>query len=445
MPAASAASPGAVNEINNLLLRAWKDVQLNSAVWQILTILLALGLAWWVSRTLTKRAKEKAKNGTASALFFRRRIGYWAFPIVALLVVFMVRLVFRKSFPTYWLDLAVPLLVSWLFVRVGTSIAHIALRNHPWVIAFEHFFAVLVWCGMALYILGWAPELIETLEDIGFTVNKTEISLWQIIKGLALVCATVITALWGSGLLEQRLNRTDGIDPNVRLVLMRAIKAMLVTAAVLICLPLVGIDLTTLSVFGGALGVGLGFGFQKITASYISGFILLLDRSLTLGSLISVGEYRGIVTTISTRYTVLKGLNGVEAIVPNETLVNSVVINETFTDSKVVVHLPFQVSYKADLDQAMKILLEEGERHERVLMDPAPRPFLMSFDDNGVTLRLSVWIGDPREGTSAVISDINLAVWKRFKTVGIEFPYPQRDIHIVQDPDQPLLPISVNR
>jgi len=193
----------------------------------------------------------------------------------------------------------------------------------------------------------------------------------------------------------------------------------------------VGIDLTALSVFGGALGVGLGFGMQKIAANYVSGFILLLDRSIRMGNLISVGNERGIVSQITTRYTVLKGMTGIESIVPNETLVGSIVQNETFTDPKVRVSVPIQVSYATDLEKAMAIMVEAAQAQPRVMSDPAPGAFLEAFADSGINLQLGFWIRDPAEGTLGIRSAINMQIWRRFKEEGIEIPFPQREVRVL--------------
>jgi len=201
--------------------------------------------------------------------------------------------------------------------------------------------------------------------------------------------------------------------------------------AVLIGLSLVGLDITALSVFGGALGVGLGFGLQKIAANYISGFIILLDRSLRIGDVISVDNHKGQVTKITTRYTVLRGLNGVEVIVPNEVLVGSVVQNDSYSDPKMRVALTVGVSYAADLERAMAILVEVALAQPRVLRDPAPAALVMAFGDSAIELELGFWISDPALGVGGVRSDINLAIWKAFRAEGIEIPFPQRDVRIV--------------
>ena len=420
-------------ELNNLLLRFWRNAQLPNTLWQVAIIAVALGIAWWFSRYVQNRSTVSNSRYEGGFRLSGRRVSFLLFPIVAFCIVLLAWAILRRFQPVNLLSLALPLIGSLALVRVGVSAARIAFRRHAWVVALEKVFAVLVWFVLALHILGWLPEIVEALDDITWVFGKNKITLWQALKALALVCVTVLVAMWLAGLVERRLNYTSGLNGNLRLVLVRVTKAILIVLALVICLPLVGIDLTMLSVFGGALGVGLGLGLQKIAANYVSGFIILLDRSLALGSLISVGDQRGVVTNISTRYTVLKALNGVEAIVPNEILVNSVVINETFSDSRVVIPIRFQVSYRTDLEKAVRVLEEEGRANPRTLLDPAPKGFVVSFDDSGITLQLSIWIGDPQEGSLGVISEINLAVWRRFQSENIEFPFPQREVRILGD------------
>jgi small-conductance mechanosensitive channel len=243
---------------------------------------------------------------------------------------------------------------------------------------------------------------------------------------------TLLVALWLGGLLEARLMSAQGIDGNLRLVFSRLLRALLILVAVLIGLPLVGIDLTTLSVFGGALGVGVGLGLQRIAANYVSGFIILLDRSIRIGNLIDVAGMRGIVSHITTRYTLLRGMTGVEMIVPNEMLVSSVITNETFSDPKVRIATQVQVAYGGDLEHAMAILVEAARAQPRVLADPPPKAFLSAFADSGINLELGFWIADPEEGSLQIKSDIHLAIWKAFRDAGIEIPFPQREVRLLQ-------------
>lgn len=419
------------NEISQILIDLWNDLRRPVMAWQLLTLGGCLVVAYLVQRGVLGWLAARPGGEGAHHRIGRGSLRRVLFPLLALTLVFVASSLLRRLQHVQLLDLAIPLLGSLAVIRLVVYALRQAFGHSSWMAGFERIFSALAWSVVALHILGWLPEVIAGLEAVSFSVGKSKLSLWLLLQGLVSVLATLLVALWVGGIAEQKLMGNSGLDANVRLVLVRVAKALLVLVAVMIALPMVGIDLTTLSVFGGALGVGLGFGLQKIAANYVSGFIILLDRSIRLGNLISVGQDRGVVSQITTRYTVLTGLTGVEAIVPNETLVGSVVLNETFSNSRVLLPLNFQVAYDTDLEQAMGVLQEVANQHPRVLSDPGPKTFLVSFGESGIDLRLSVWIGDPQDGTLAVISEINLAVWRRFRGEGIQIPFPQREVRVL--------------
>ncbi|WP_236778697.1 mechanosensitive ion channel family protein [Azoarcus olearius] len=431
-------------EFARLLQDIWGDLQNPAVLWQIGALVGCLLLGWLIQRRALRRAAA-AQGDEGQAYSAARRFGEHGmkrviFPLSALLLVVMTRAVLVRYHNASLLDLAVPLLASLALIRFVVFTLRQAVGRSSWLGAFERVFASLAWLVVALHIVGWLPEVIEGLESVSVTLGSQKLSLWTLLLGTAMVMLTVLVAMWAGGALERRLAAAAGLDSNVRVVLTRVLRALLLVIAVLIALPMVGINLTTLSVFGGALGVGLGFGLQKIAANYVSGFILLLDRSLRIGNLIRVGNERGVVKEINTRYTVIRAANGVESIVPNETLVASVVQNETFTDSLVSLPLNFQVAYDADVEQAMRILETVAQLQPRVLQTPAPQAFLVDFGDNGINLRLSCWIGDPAAGTLGITSAINIEVWRRFKAEGIGIPFPQREVRLL--PPLPELPLS---
>ena len=220
---------------------------------------------------------------------------------------------------------------------------------------------------------------------------------------------------------------------SLRMAMTKAVRTLLLLLAVLIALPAVGIDLTVLSVFGGALGVGLGIGLQKIASNYISGFIILLDRSVRIGDMVTVDNKFGEVSQIKTRYTLLKAMDGTESIVPNEMLITQTVVNHSLSQPDIRIGVPVQVSYETDLDQARDIMLEVASAHSRVLQGQpgeTPTVLLKSFEDNGIMLELGVWIRDPSEGQQNLRSELNWELWRRFREAGIEMPYPQRVVHL---------------
>ncbi len=420
------------NQIAELLVDLWHDVQQPAIFWQVGVLAVCLFIAWLITRQVKavlrrRRAADPAVAVDAREEGLRRVI----FPLTALVLVVLARAVLANWHHINLLKLAVPLLLAMAVIRLTV---HALKRSFPragWLASFERAFAFGAWGVVALHLSGVLPTVIDGLEQVAFSIGKAKVNLWMLLQGALTVFITVLVALWVAGVIESRLMRTEGLDGNLKLVFTRLSRGLLLVLAVAIGLPLVGIDLTALSVFGGALGVGLGFGMQKIAANYVSGFILLLDRSIRMGNLISVGNERGIVSQITTRYTVLKGMTGIESIVPNETLVGSIVQNETFTDPKVRVAVPIQVSYATDLEKAMAIMIEAAKAQPRVMHDPAPGAFLEAFADSGINLQLGFWIRDPAEGTLGIRSAINMQIWRRFKEEGIEIPFPQREIRML--------------
>lgn len=418
------------SEFGLLLSDLWSDLRDPNVVWQVGVLALCLGLAWLFSYLVQRRRPHADPTATRAAQFGQRGLRRVAFPLSALVLVLMARPLLVQWHHVNLLSLAVPLLLSMAVIRSVFFVLRLSFSG-PWLASFERTFAAFAWGLVALYITGLVPDLIALLESISFTVGKQHLDLWMILQGIATVLATLLLALWVGGTVEGRLMTAPGLDSNLRIVFARLAKAVLIVIAVLIALPVVGLDLTTLSVFGGALGVGLGFGLQKIAANYVSGFIILLDRSIRIGDLISVGQDRGQVSRITTRYTVIRGMTGIEAIVPNEVLVGSVVQNESYTDTKVRLTLPVQVAYGTDLERAMAIMVEATAAQQRILSEPGPKAFVVAFADSGINLELGFWVGDPEEGTLQLRSDINLAIWRAFQSAGIEIPFPQREVRII--------------
>jgi len=421
-----------LDDISNLLGEFWRYLQRPDALWQLGVLSLCLGFANFASYLVRRRAISQRQAWRLGQGGLKRL----TFPLLALVLVLLARELMRHSLNVHLLSLAVPLLGSLAVIRAVFYVLRHSFGNSGWLASFERFFALSVWSLVALHITGLLPDLIDMLEGVGFSVGKQRLNLWQVTQAAVALLVTLFAALWASGLVEARLMRAEGIDQNLRVVFTRLAKAVLLLLAVLIGLPLVGIDLTTLSVFGGALGVGIGFGLQKIASSYVSGFVILLDRSIRIGNFISVGTERGQVTQITTRYTVLKGLTGVEAIVPNEILVNSVVLNESYTDPHVRVALQVQIGYGSDVERAMRILLDAAKAQPRVLADPEPMAFLAAFGDSGINLELGFWIADPQDGTLELRSDINLAIWREFQAAGIVIPFPQREVRMITPADR---------
>ena len=417
------------NELATIWRAVLADLREPDLVWQLVALAACLLLAKLGERLLRGQQVAAGRAWELGQGWLKRI----AFPLLALLLVLLVRPVAQQWIHVGLFSLALPLLSSLAVIRVVFYVLRLSFLGATWLAQFERVFALLIWGFVALHITGLLPEVIAVLDSVAFTAGKQKLTLWHLLQGVVAVLTTVLGALWLSSAIEARLNAAVGLDNNLRAVLARLSKALLVLLAVLIGLPMVGIDLTTLSVFGGALGVGLGFGLQKIASNYVSGFILLLDNSIRIGNVISVGNDHGEVTRITTRYTVLKNLNGVEALVPNELLVGSVVQNESYSAPQVRIALPVQVAYDSDLERAMAIMAAAAGAQARVLAEPAPAVLLKEFADSGINLELGFWVADPEQGVGKLRSDINLAIWRDFKQAGIAIPFPQREVRILKD------------
>ena len=418
-----------------LLQRFWKDTEHPQFYWMLLALAIILAVSWWLAFLLRKRgSKQDRSEQTALQAFGAGSLRRIAFPLIALAFVLILRralgLAGYEHLSVFFL--AGPLLASWLLARFSAYVLRSVFTQGGFLVRSERLVTAMIWAWMILDVTDLADPVIEQLQQIDFTISKQKIDLWMLIHGGVMVCITLLLALWIASLIENRLEAAKQIDANVRGVIVRVAKALLLTVAILTSLTLIGIDVTALSVFSGALAVGLGFGLQKIASNYVSGFIILLDRSIRLGNLVSIdAATTGTVTQISTRYTVLNTLGGTDVIIPNEYLVNNIVRNQSFVDTRVRASVAVQVAYDADLEKAMELMVNAAKAQPRVLADPGPLALITEFADSGINLELGFWVVDPEAGLGLLRSDISLAIWKAFRAQGIEIPFPQRDVRII--------------
>lgn len=355
--------------------------------------------------------------------------GRLVLPATLLPLVLIGRAVLSPWQSVHLFNLAVPLLLSFLAIQSCFFIFRRVLKPTRALHTVERLVSWLIWGVFALHLTGYLDDVIRALDAIGFDVGKQHLSLYTVLTGILSLAATLMLALWLAHTVEHRVIGSMALNANMRLALNKLSRALLVILAVLIALPLVGIDITVLSVFSGALGVGLGLGLQKIAANYVAGFTLLLDQSVRIGDMVEVNQHTGIVKKIATRYSVIRSLNGSESIIPNETMITSPVVNHSLTDKDNQILLPIQVAYRSDLEQVRALLLEVADQHERVLAAPEPRVRLKHFGENGIDLELVIWISDPEESEFNLRSDLNWAIWTLFKRENIEIPFPQRVLH----------------
>ena len=419
---------------DNLLTRLIDDSQDVVLLWQ-LGVLAACALAAWGVMRLAKPYLDKPDTPWSAGRAGIRRVG---FPLVMLLALLLGRDIAHIWLAnTHLLNLAVPLLLALMGVRLVVYALRYVFEPRESLRLWERTAAWLIWGAFALHITGLLPRIHAAMEALSFQSGDHRFSLWLLFQAAVVIVVALVGALALARLVENRLMGITRMNLSLRLALSKAARTVLLVLAVLVALPAVGIDLTVLSVFGGALGVGIGFGLQKVASNYISGFIILLDRSVRIGDLVTVDNKYGEVSQINTRYTLLRSLDGTESIVPNETLITQTVVNHSLSKPNVRIALPVQVSYDTDLEQAEALMLEAANSHIRVVHDEPdnpPRVFLKEFADNGILLELAVWIRDPSEGQANLRSDINWAIWRRFKDAGIEIPFPQRVVHLSQLP-----------
>ena len=418
-----------------LLLAGWHAAVMHPLFWWEAVVLLLAGAgAFMVHRALSSSLDELSAQSTE---FAPRRLALMTlqrilFPISMLIGVLAGRALLRHwNYPDALLNLAVPLLTSLAAIRIAVYLLRKTFRPGPAIKAWENLIAVSAWLLVAMHLLGWLPAVLQALDDMAMQFGRTRVSVLSAGQLILSITLLWIVALWLARALEARIGRSQYVDVSMRVALVKLSKFVLLVLAFLLALNLAGIDLTALAVFGGALGVGLGFGLQRIASNFISGFIVLFDRSIRPGDVITIDDTFGWVQEMHARYVVVRDRAGVERLIPNETLITTEVINWSYSDRNVRIKIPVSISYDNDPEQAMSILLEAAKANARVIADPAPAARLMNFGDNGIELELRVWIQDPEAGLANVRSDINLAIWRAFKIAGIGIPYPQRDIRIV--------------
>ncbi len=405
---------------------------------ELALVILCFAAGWAIDRAIVARKREGVvPSGLAKGAF---RI---VMPVVALLLLYFGRAFWRSYGTPLFFNAGVVLALALAAIRILVYALRRLVPNAHWLKSSERTVSLFVWALVALHVLGVTPEIAAELDSIRLPIGRAELSLLKIATGIVAVLFTIAATLWVSGLIESRLMKTD-LDLSQKALASKFIKAVLVVVGVLTALQSIGLDLTVLSVFGGALGVGIGLGLQKLASNYIAGFVILLERSIRLGDLVTVGDRYGAVTKVTSRYVVVRSLDSVEAIVPNETMVTTTVLNHSLSARDARVAVQIQVAYGTDLEQALVVLNEVARANPRVETADgrAPAAFVLRFADSGIDLELGVWIRDPENGQLNLRSDLNLAIWKAFQRHGIGVPFPQREVRIVGMPADSRPPAS---
>lgn len=388
-------------------------------------VLLAWGLTWLLRRAVG------TDHDKASITFGRRVVDGVMFPLLLLMLGYIARAVLLKLMPLAVFKVAIPVLVSLVVIRVGVKVLQVAFATAPWVRVLERTISWIAWLAMVLWVSGLLPLVLSEMDQIIWKIGSTQLSLLTLVEGVITAGAVLILSLWVSSAIEARLLRKAvGGDLSLRKAVSNATRALLMFVGLIIALSAVGIDLTALSVLGGAIGVGIGFGLQKLASNYVSGFVILAERSMRIGDNVRVDNFEGRITDINARYTVIRSLTGRESIVPNELLIINRVENLSLADNRIWQSTIVSVAYDSDVEQVIALLMEAALSQERVLRDPGPSVALSAFGADGLEFTLGYWIGDPENGQLNLRSLINRAILKSLRAHQIEIPYPQRVLHM---------------
>jgi small-conductance mechanosensitive channel len=409
-------------------LDAWLAALTRPGVLIELAVLAACLAAAWLLVRLARVALDPQQR-PSSIWFGTRIVDGVLFPVSALLLALAARWWLAASQPIALLHLAVPILASLVVIRIAVRVLRVAFPNSQAVRMLERTLSWLVWGVLVLWITGLLPLVLQELDAIGWKLGGADVSLRSLIEAALSALIVLVVMLWVSAAIEARLlaGATDNLS--LRKIAANATRALLLLVGLMLALSAAGIPLGALSVFGGALGVGLGFGLQKLAANYVSGFVILAERSLRIGDMVKVDNFEGRVTDINTRYTVIRALNGRESIVPNEMLITQRVENSSLADPRVSISTELQVAYGTDLDALLPALESAVAQVPRVLSNPAPAVQLAGFGADGLNLSVGFWIADPANGQGNVKSDVNLVLLRTLNARGVSIPFPQRVMH----------------
>jgi small-conductance mechanosensitive channel len=352
------------------------------------------------------------------------------FPTLLLVLVFITRAVLAKSQALWIFDFLVPVCFSLAVIRLGAKVLQVTFKSADWVRPLERSLSWLAWAAVVLWLTGLLPLVLEELDQIKWKIGASHLSVRTLLEGGLTAGLVMLLTLWVSSAIEAKLLKSStGSELSLRKAVSNAATSLLLFVGLMLSLSAVGIDLTALSVLGGAVGVGIGFGLQKLAANYVSGFVILAERSMRIGDSVKVDGFEGRISDIKARYTVIRSLTGRESIVPNEMLINSRVENLSLADSRILQSTQVTVAYGTDVDGVMQLLLQACKEQNKVLNDPLPFVTLTNFGADGLEFGAHYWVDEQQAGLLTLKSEINIQILQLLQAKGIEIPYPQRVVH----------------
>lgn len=432
------------------LQKLWHEGLHQHVLWQLLWVLVVMGLCYVGTRSLTQyvfqrllhwQPPQKNDERDEFSQLAKGSLHAVVFPLSTSLILVISQIGYERLM-LQWFNLplsvlpvvetAVPIFLALAGIRMVLFLLRQTFSPSGFLASFERLITAIVWGIVVLWMSGLKQTTLSILQNIVLPMGSQSLSLWTILTGLTTLMVALVLALWMANLVDRRIRKVPQMQGNLRLLLSRLFRALILVAATLISLASIGIDISSISLIGGALGVGIGFGLQKIASNYISGFIILLERSVRLGDAVGIGTsgIEGWVTKITTRYTVVNDMRGVEHIVPNELFINEVVRSRSLSDKEVLVNQSVQVAYDTDIPLAIDLLSQAAAAHDFVKTTPKPTANLLSFDDSGITLELAYWVGRPEDTFKANRSLVNIKILQLFREHKISIPFPQREVRV---------------
>jgi small-conductance mechanosensitive channel len=404
----------------------------------LMAALLATALAYYLKNWLRPLA---ARDDLPR---WPRRIVVAGMVLAPALIGLLLILALRAGFDAFDLhigliDIALDLTTVLVLVRFGVHVLSVSLGPNSWIRTWELKITFVLWAIISFQVLGWFSGLERTLDSIDLLPGKASFSLWALLKGIVVIVGFLIVTSLVARTIERRVMKLEGLAISTRIGISKFSTFLLIGLGVLLGVNASGVDLTVLGLFTGAIGLGLGFGLQAIASNFVSGFVLLLDKSIKPGDVISFTgttgtstENFGWVQELRGRYIVVRDRDGVETLVPNQNLITNSVINWSYSDQRVRIRLPVHISFQDDPEVALQVLIDAAANHPRILKDPGPVSRLMSFENYGMRVEVRFWIRDPMNGVNNVRSDVNREIWRLFKKHGITIPVQQHDVRVIQ-------------
>jgi small-conductance mechanosensitive channel len=400
-----------------------ENIFVTSNLLQLCIIIICLVIALYISSRLRPSLQSYISSSSNAFIAGLSQLSRLVMPLSWMLLnLIALGVAIQMDYSHPILNIAASLIAAWIIINA----ASIFIIGKTW----SRIIAAVVWTIAALNILDLLDPTLELLDKFAFELGEARVSALTVTKAIFLLIILLWFAKLFSRLFESSINTSRDLTPSIKVLFAKVISITFIAIAVLIVISSVGIDLTAFAVFGGALGVGIGLGLQKIVSNFFSGIILLLDKSIKPGDVITIGGKYGWVTTLGGRYVSVRTFEGKEHLIPNENLISQEVINWSHSDELIRYSIPVGIHYQSDVRKAMEICLETARENKRILKDPEPAVFLVGFGDSSVNLEISVWINDPQNGFFKTQSEILFVIWDKFHEHGIEIPYPQRDLHI---------------